>query len=293
MYLYVKTPPINHSNKIAHLVEHCVHNARASSIDKYFKICDYNPSTFFSYTKYFIHDQDYESFIKEIEEPLQEKIIKREYKALKEELKQKTFINKFRNFVDKRIWNIKNKEKLNIWDVISYHKNNYNNEHYIIADDNYKIIKNWINIKNENEWKFEILGQSQNVIDWEKNFVTILKYSNRKDQVLLDFIWVLYDTWAEYNYRYIHWSYNYPYSCIVEGDWYVWIALPLLNKYPNTDFIKQAVEYYCILLMEWNARENSIINLLYINQLPSQDDMISFIKERPIDIIQNILWKNN
>lgn len=292
MYLYVKTPTINNSNIIAHLIEHCVHNAGISSIEQYFKICDFNPETFYLYTKYNIQDKDYKRFIKNLEQPIDKKIISREYKALKEELREKTFVNKFRFFLNKKIWN-KVVNKFNITDVISYHKKYYNKQHYVLADDNYKILKNWIKIENKKEWNFKILNQTQSAIDWEKNFVTILKYSHRKDQVLSDFIWILYDTWAEYNYRYIQWFYHYPYSCVIEWEKYIWIALPLIDKYPKIDFIKHAIEYYCTLIMEWKARENGIINLLHINQLPSQQEMISFIKKIPISVVHNIIWIDN
>jgi len=292
MYLYVQTPPVDSSNAIAHLIEHSIDNMGIYSIEKYFEKCDYNPETYFSYTKYDIGDQNYNNFITEIEKPLDKKIIRKEYKALREELREKSFVNKFRFVLMEKRWKKTTKNGLNIWDIISYHERYYNEQHYVLSDNDFNIIENWIKIEDNKHWEFLILNQFDKVIDWEKNFITILKYSHWKDQVLSDFIGILFDTRAEYNYRYIQWLYHYPYSCVIEWDGYIWIALPLISTYPEIDFINNAMKYYCTLIMEGKARENSIINLLYINQLPSKQDMISFIHGISIDTIMNIIRRN-
>lgn len=288
MYLYIQTPPVNNSNKVAHLVEHCVHNKENLSISEYFNICDIDAETSFWYTKFNLHHFDIKKFIHAIEYPLTNKLIKKELQVLNEELQEKIFTQKIRKITEKAL-NIKEDNRINYKEIITYHKKYYNKNHYIITDENYDIIQIWIKTIKDTNRKPQILQKIHKRISWEANTLIVLKYSHWKDQIIANFIEILIDTRIEYQERYMKWIYTYQCSSMIEGTNYITIAIPKLQYNIEYEFFDNAKKYYKELLNDWKIRENQIINVLYKNQLPSKAMIQEFIESISYETIQGYI----
>lgn len=286
MFIYVQTPPVNFSNDIAHLIEHCIHNRLISSIKDYFINCDNEPEIFYWYTKYTIHGWNYKNFIEKITQPLNSKNFHKESLALQEELDEKNFINIFRWIINHTLWYKKEfkSDCFKFWEIVEYHKKWYNHNHFVLTDEHYNVLQNAIKVQSYDKRTFSPIKHFRKKINGEKDWITILPYAHWKDQILADFVCTVFDAWWSYYYRGKHCIYYSPCSCIIEWENYVWVALPVIDTLPTKYFFEQTKKYYCELLEYRKARENAIINLLYINQLPSNNEMIDFVRQIPLNI---------
>lgn len=276
MLIYIQTPPINNSNKIPHLIEHCVHNKDNLLFNEYFSRCSIKSQTFYWYTKFDILNYDVNDFIMSIESPFTLDIVKKELRALNTELEENLFTMKLRKIVEREL-NLDVSNRIFFNDLVKYHKQYYNNSHYVVTDDKYNIVKCWIKIIRPSERKFNLLKKIRKKISNEMNNVIIINYNNWKDQVLMHFVEVLVDSWIEYNDRYINWKYYYPCSCMIEWNSYIAISIPHYDLDISKAFFEETKKYYAKQFINWDTWENKIINLLYINQLPTDDEVVDFI----------------
>ena len=288
MYFYIQTPPINNSNKLPHLLEHCAHNVDNLDYDEYFDRCMIKSQTFYWYTKFDIWNHDINDFIKSIESPFSSDIVKKEKNALDLELQENIFTKKLKKIVETELC-LKEKNHFSVWNLVDYHKRYYNFDHYVIADENYNIVKCWLTIVEYGDRKFNLIKKVSKKISNEMNYIVILKYDHWKDQILMHFIEVLIDSWFEYNDRYLNWIYYYPCSCMIEGNWYISLSIPHYNLCIPKNFFERTKEFYIKLLSIWDTRENVIINLLYLNQLADKYEIRDFIMNLCYENVLDIL----
>ena len=288
MYFYIQTPPVNNSNKLTHLLEHCVHNVDNLGYDEFFDRCMIKSQTFYWYTKFDIWNHDINDFIKSIESPLSSDIVKKEKNALDLELQDNLFTKKLRKIVESELC-LKENNRISFWNLVDYHKQYYNFDHYVIADEDYNIVKCWLKIVEHWDWKLNLIKKISKKISNEMNYIVILKYSHWKDQILMHFLEVLIDSWIEYNDRYLNWIYYYPCSCMIEWNWYISLSIPHYNLWIPKNFFERTKEFYIRLLSIWDTRENVIINLLYLNQLADKHEIRDFIMNLWYENVLDIL----
>ncbi len=276
MYLYIQTPPLNNSNKLPHLLEHCVHNVDNLSFSEYFDRCLIKSQTFFWYTKFDIWNRDVADFIKSIESPLSLNIFKKEKIALNVELQDNIFTNRLRKIVESELC-LRENNRISIWDLVDYHMSYYNFDHYVITDENYNIIKHWLKIVKYWDRNVDLIKKLSKKINNELNYILILGYHHWKDQILMHFLEILIDSCIEYNDRYLCWNYYYPCTCMIEWNWYISLSIPHYKLQISKNFFEETKKFYLKLLNDWDTRENIIINLLYLNQLADKHEVRDFI----------------
>ena len=276
MYLYIQTPPLNNSNKLPHLLEHCVHNVDNLSFCEYFDRCLIKSQTFFWYTKFDIWNRDVADFIKSIESPLSLNVFKKEKIALNVELQDNIFTNRLRKIVESELC-LRENNRISIWDLVDYHISYYNFDHYVITDENYNIIKHWLKIVKYWDRNVDLIKKLSKKINNELNYILILGYHHWKDQILMHFLEILIDSCIEYNDRYLCWNYYYPCTCMIEWNWYISLSIPHYKLQISKNFFEETKKFYLKLLNDWDTRENIIINLLYLNQLADKHEVRDFI----------------
>lgn len=291
-YVYIKTPPVDNNNTIAHIVEHCALNRDILSIENFYRLCDVESEIYLWYTRYDIPSKiDVDQFIKFIFSPLDKKVFQRELLAFKEETKEKRFIDVLKNKVEKFMMISTSKKSQNLRNnVVTYHKKYYTTKNIVICDADYNIIKNNISITSSSKRSLNISKQAIVSIDWEKNKITILPYTHWQSQVLLYFLVFLYDTYMEYTQRRIQWVYNFSVSCMLELSNYIAIAVPQNSSiHISPEFLQVAKNHFCEVALDEYARKITIINLLYIWQLPTDKEIKTFIEWIDMDTVKKII----
>lgn len=292
LYVYIKTPPVDHDNSIAHIVEHCVLNRDTLSVEDFYRLCDVEWETYLWYTRYDIPATfDIQQFARYISSPLDKKVFQREVLAFTEETKEKRFTDMLKNKVEKLMMvSTSKKSQCTRNDVVAYHKKYYTTKNIVVCDADYHIIKNTISLVSPTKRSFNMSKQTIVFIDWEKNKITILPYTHWQAQVLLYFLVFLYDTYMEYTQRRMQGVYNFPVSCIIELSNYVAIAVPQASPIDiSPEFLQTAKKHFCEVALDEYARKIEIINLLYIWQLPTDKEITTFIQDITMDIVKKII----
>lgn len=292
-YIYIKTPEVGYVNTDAHIVEHCAVNRENISLQDFFGVCDIKGECYVWYTRYDVYEKiDIEKFIQGICTPLDKRVFKKEISAFKEETKHESFTGIFKKKVEKLLHNpldILHKKTSSREQINAYHTKYYTRKNMVICTWAYKILENNIPTKTPWKWSLSIKKQYASSLRGEINKITILPYTHRKSQVLLYFIEFLYDTSMEYQKRYLQWTYDVPTSCMIEMSGYVAIAIPQHLPYDiSLDFLNEAKKHFCDISLNEYARKIEIINLVYIWQLPTDEEIKEFIQSIAIETIKKI-----
>ena len=152
MRIYVRTPLVNKSKMIPHLVEHCIWHSVLNAED-FFDFsywCDWVITT--DYT-YFEFDKwiNYEDVMKKLNKKIRKESFFYEKKIIKQELDNVNYDQKIyewvvRNIIDSNL-SINNFEDVSREDVKDYHEKYYTPENIIVVDEpSYNILKQWFKV---------------------------------------------------------------------------------------------------------------------------------------------------
>lgn len=299
MYLYIKTPRINNSKYIPHLLEHCV--LHSENIDEFINItipCYASVAT--CYTEFEFDKKDLDLILKKITTPISKESFETHKKVIKHELKWASFWQK--SYIDtlrKVSWNknlISNsiQEWVKFEDIVKYQKKYYQPEKMILVDDENELIKFWwmeksltfdsqIELKSKIEYK-KIKFQ------WDEFDTIFTQYQNPYDILFLDFF---YDLINNYTY-YIDtnkWKYWHDESDISLTDKYMILSFYkwYLPKKINKDFFECYKKAYLNNIKNWKNRTYIPIIALFTWQYITKKQHIKFIENIELNTINTTI----
>ncbi|MDP2090507.1 MAG: hypothetical protein Q8K30_02815 [Candidatus Gracilibacteria bacterium] len=215
MKIYIKTPFFNSSKYMPHLVEHIANNS--INLDKFDYLNFIHNSVLTTFSTYTLLDlpdyYDIDKYLEKIFSELDEKLIKSEKKVLKEELKKTNYNYILFEKIGKKIYgkffNNNGISKVTTQEVKDYHKKYYNKSNIIICDEDFNIINSSYVFNNErqniklekNRFKLKINGYN--------NYVIADYYNNWQEYYLFFFLEELFNSYFEYNYRFLKREYYY------------------------------------------------------------------------------------
>jgi len=247
--IYIKTPLVNNSIHIPHLVEHSLF-WKVNDIKDFFSLEEKSMSTYPYYTliKLFEDwDENLKRFLIKIKEKLSKENIIFEKKIIAEE---NTDISYYQLLIEK-IWkklyweqfNYNKTNKVKYIDVINYHQNFYTDENIFIVEKN-KNFKN-IDLNSEENKKFKLKNSFEIKIRWEKENVFIFE-NNLLNWFLITLFDNLIDNYLTFNLYHKKWKYYYWESDFWFFNDFVYISIWKEFKYLkwiDKIFIKNYIEY--------------------------------------------------
>lgn len=198
-----------------HLVEHIANNS--INLDKFDYLNFIHNSVLTTFSTYTLLDlpdyYDIDKYLEKIFSELDEKLIKSEKKVLKEELK-KTNYNYilFEKIWKKIYWKFFNNNwisKVTTQEVKDYHKKYYNKSNIIICDEDFNIINSSYVFNNERQNIKLEKNRFKLKINWYNNYVIADYYNNWQEYYLFFFLEELFNSYFEYNYRFLKREYYY------------------------------------------------------------------------------------
>lgn len=225
MQIIIKTLPYKNDSYCSHLVEHCVFSWNQNS-KTFFEIDNENNATsHLWYTNFYIPDyKDIDKFINHILQPIDKTIIAKEKIIIKEEILENgtstwnKLVNKLGKIVyGKSFKRYKNNNKINQNEIKEYHQKHYNKQNLRILDDNFNIIKRpKIEYKKNILETKEIISPIKITTEWKTFDSYLFEYKSIYAYSLCYFLEWIYNTSANYMYRYKWNEYYTPISHFFE-----------------------------------------------------------------------------
>lgn len=228
MRIYIKTPLVNKSKMIPHLVEHCIWHSFLS-LDDFFDFSYWVDWVITTDYTYFEFDKriNYKDVIKKLTEEIDKESFLYEKKIIKQELENVNYDQRIYEWVVRRFidcnFSVNNFEKVLREEVKSYHEKYYIPENMIVVDESdYKILKQWFKANKESDYT-QIIKKHSFTFEDDKYLVYIW---NKTDWTLywqmyfffrlLCFFWAYTQRWQDWEYYYLEpYFYEYDSSCIV------------------------------------------------------------------------------
>lgn len=274
MKIYIKTPLLNNSQTVPHMVEHCIRKNKKPDVRRFFEShlpCEHwinweRTHIFVDYWK------ELESVVREIKIWLNREIYEFEKRPFKEECNNKTEWNIIFEAMLQQL--ISPEIRLNTWKgktwkkVNQYHKTYYQDQNFLIFEDQVsahqeyelKFIWSWVLpiVKVENHFFIEDFPFNKSVIFWYRNY-DACHYRR------LIFAWIICETYCWYFQRYELWKYFYDITVFDSFREYIWITTPKIDySCLDKDFFEQAKNYICQILNDFFLKEKLFFgNYLY------------------------------
>ena len=265
MKIYIKTPLLDNSQTVPHMVEHCLRRSLSLNPQWFFeKKLPYEQWIQGEWT-YVICDQqiDSEDLIKEIKMPLVKQVYLTEKTPFKEELMwvsrwSQVFEAMLQKIVDPKI--VLNSWKGKNWDVVNfYHKKYFQEENFLVFDEN---------VEDRNEYNFIFCGKNvqEENSSINRKFSLIFNFNNTLilgyqgydlyHYWFLIFSWVMLENYCSYFQRYQLGIYYYEITVLDHFRDYMWITTPNID-YSGLDliFFEKWKSYFIWLLRDFWFKE--------------------------------------
>ena len=225
MRIYLKTPLINKSKIIPHLVEHCAWHPAKNS-DKYFKLSYWlDAVTCIDYT-YFEFDNrvDYKEAIKSLISPITEKSFLYEKEIIQQELEDLSYGQRIYEYVVKKYldsdFSMNQYEKASRKNVKDYHEKYYTPDNIIVVEDtnNYKIIQAWFKAEKNNKNLTNKISKKAFNFENDKYLLYIWKFTDWTWYWEMYFFFRMICFFSAYIQRWQKWEYYYIEPCFYEYE---------------------------------------------------------------------------
>lgn len=299
MRIYIKTPLINKSKMIPHLVEHCIGHSMLDMED-FFEFSYWLDGVINTDYTYFEFDRwiNYEDAVAKLTKEITKESFLYEKDIIKQELEDVSYDQRIYEYVVRKYldsdFSMNKYAKVSWEDIENYHKKYYQCENMIIVDDEFKILKQWFNIgKNEDNVAQKISKYSLNFEDdkylafiWKKTDWTWyweLYFFFR----MLCFYWAYSQRWQKGVYYYLEpYFYEYEDNCIV-----------LIWDYDYSQLDEKFFEWwkkYIINMFEsWYFKEKFFLNEYFYWIPKTRDEVIqsckNFTRNQFSDILESRL----
>lgn len=285
MRIYIKTPLVNKSKMIPHLVEHCTWHSFLS-LNDFFDFSYWMDWVITTDYTYFEFDKwiNYEDVIKKLTKEIDKKSFLYEKKIIKQELEDVNYNQRIyewvvRNFIDSN-FSVNNFEKVSLEEIKSYHEKYYTSENMIVVDEpDYKILKQWFEVGKINDGN-QIIKKSPFIFEDDKYLVYIWKKTDWTWYWemyfffrMLCFIWAYTERWHNWEYYYLEpYFYEYEDNCIVMIWDYDYSQL-------DEKFFEWWKKYIINMFKAWYFKEKFFLNE-YLYWIPKT-------RQEVIQIIEN------
>jgi len=266
MRIYIRTPLVNKSKMIPHLVEHCIWHS-VLNLDDFFEFLYWLDGVINTDYSYFEFDKriNYEDAIEKLTKQITKESFLYEKDIIKQELEDVSYDQRIYEYVVRKYLDsdfcMNKYEKVSWEDVEEYHNKYYQSENMIIVDDEFKILKQWFKIdKNNDNTAQKISKYSLNFED-DKYLVFIWKKTDWTWYWemyfffrIMCFYWAYSQRWQKGEYYYLEpYFYEYEDNCIV----LIWDY-----NYSKLDekFFEWWKKYVINMLKAWYFKEKFFLN---------------------------------
>ena len=266
MRIYLRTPLVNKSKMIPHLVEHCIWHS-VLILEDFFEFSYWLDGVISTDYTYFEYDKwvDYQEAIKRLTINITEEVFLYERDIIKQELEDVGYDKKIYEYVVRKYLDsyfFMNKfEIVSFGKIEDYHKKYYTPENMIVVDDDFKIIKEWFKAGNINKSQTNKTLKDSLVFENDKYLVYIWKktdwtwywemyFSFR----VLCFFWTYSQRWQKWEYYYLEpYFYEYKDNCIVITWDYDYSQL-------DEKFFELWKKYIINMFKSWYFKERFFLN---------------------------------
>lgn len=264
--IYIKTPPINNSIYIPHLVEHSLWWKIKTSKD-YFDFPDEQMSTDTYYTILTLYSdskKDLKKFLELVKKPLEKEKILYEKKRIKEENNEISFSQVLCEKIWKKFYwksyNYNWTQKVNIQDIIDYHEQFYINWEFFICEEN----KNFEDFNLEN-FSLKLKEKFNLSLRWEKWVIFIFE-----NKILNWYFIKILDNFLENFFRFEDIYKNYKYNSAETIYWnfpdFVYISIWKNDiervKNVSDEFIKNFIDFKLKKFEWWNENNFDWVSIM-------------------------------
>jgi len=227
MRIYIRTPLVNKSKMIPHLVEHCIWHS-VLNLDDFFEFSYWMDGVINTDYSYFEFDKriNYEDAIEKLTKQITKESFLYEKDIIKQELKDLSYNQRIYEYVVRKYLDsdfFMNKYEKVFWnDVKDYHEKYYVSGNMIVMDDDFKVIKQWFKMEKSNNVDQKISKYLLNFEDdkyltfiWKKTDWTWYWEMYFFFRILC-FYWAYSQRWGKGEYYYLEpYFYEYEDNCIV------------------------------------------------------------------------------
>lgn len=225
MRIYIKTPLINKSKMIPHLVEHCAWHP-AKNLDKYFELSYWLDAVTCIDYSYFEFDKrvDYKEAIKSLISPITEKSFLYEKGIIQQELEDLSYGQKIYEYVVKKYFDsdfsMNQYEEVSREDVKNYHEKYYTPENMIVVEDtnNYEVIQSWFKAEKNNKNLTKKISKKSFNFENDKYLLYIWKFTDWTGYWEMYFFFRMICFFSAYLQRWQKWEYYYIEPCFYEYE---------------------------------------------------------------------------
>ncbi len=281
MQIYVKTPLVNYSQTIPHMVEHCSGRDTMTPNNFFWEKVLFSKEIIGEWTKIFFDKNliSVETVLKKIQAPLLKSVYEYEKIPFKQECENMgqwslIYESMLKKIIDPKI--SINSRKGKTWEnVVNYHKQYYTNENILIFEDEV----DW-----DEEFSLIFAGQSYQEnkkystnedffsnfsFDWQNFFIIGTKNYNVHTYWKLIFAWTILENFCKYLKRYHEQSYFYEETTLDTFRDYLRITTPKIDYSLLTEsFFKNGKTYIINMLENWYFKEKLFL-ANHVHQIPA------------------------
>jgi len=284
MRIYIRTPLVNKSKMIPHLVEHCIWHS-ALNLDDFFEFLYWLDGVINTDYSYFEFDKriNYDDAIEKLTKQITKESFLYEKDIIKQELEDVRYDQRIYEYVVRKYLDpdfFMNKyEKVSRNDVKDYHEKYYVSENMIAVDDEFKILKQWFKIEKSNSAVQKISKCLLNFEDdkyltfiWKKTDWTWYWEMYFFFRILC-FYWAYSQRWQKGEYYYLEpYFYEYEDNCIVLIWDYNYSQL-------NEKFFEGWKKYIINMFEAWYFKEKFFLNEYFYWIPKTRKEVIQIIKD--------------
>ena len=296
MRIYLKTPLVNNSKMIPHIVEHCIGHSALYDMKDFFDFTYTVDWVISSDYTYFEFDErvDYKKAIDLLCTPLKEVDFLYEQKVIQQELDDVNYDQRIYEYAVKQFLNpsisINNFEKVKRNDVKNYHSKYYVPNNMTVVDENtWKIIYKWEKAPKKESLSMKFI-KSPFVFEDDEYLIYVWKSIARNHYWKLYFFFRIIDAfccytqrWQKQTYYYLEpYFYQYKDNCIV-------IIWDFDYSKLNQDFFENWKRHILNMLISKYFKERFVLNE-YVYWIPkSRSQVIELCKNYSREDFQDML----
>lgn len=225
MRIYLRTPLINNSKMVPHLVEHCTWHS-ALNLDDYFDLSYWADGLINTDYTYFEFDKrvDYENAIKKLTNKITKESFSYEKEIIKQELEDISYGQRIYEYVVKKYLNsdfsMNQYDEVSREDVKNYHEKYYTPENMIVINDtnNYEVIQAWFKAEKNNKNLIKKISKKSFNFENDKYLLYIWKFTNWTWYWEMYFFFRMICFFSAYIQRWQKWEYYYIEPCFYEYE---------------------------------------------------------------------------
>lgn len=285
MRIYIKTPLINNSKMIPHLVEHCTWHSTLN-LNDYFDLSYWADGVINTDYTYFEFDKriDYKYAIEKLNQPIAKESFLYEKEMIKQELEDVSYDQRIYEWVVKKYldsdFSMNKFEEVSREDVKNYHEKYYTSENMIVIDESdFKILKQWFQTsktkkQNQTIKKYPFIFEDDKylVYIWKKTDWTWYREMYFFFRMICFFSAYL-QRWQKWEYYYLEpYFYEYEDNCIIIIWDYDYSQL-------NEKFFEWWKKYILDMFKAWYFEEKFFLNEYFYWIWKSREDVINLYKK--------------